>query len=93
MIESARWCMTNEYDEQTINGYDLLYCRSNPGPYQSNWSCTCKGYQFRTTCKHVKEAEAKRCGFGWEAAAGSPSEMGKTCPECKGSTSVMSYAV
>lgn len=92
-IETARWCQSNEIDSTVINGYTLTYGKHNPGPYSANWDCNCKGYQFRKTCKHIAEAEEKRCGFGWEAAAGSPIDMGKTCPSCGGPTCAMRYAV
>ena len=92
-VEVARWCLSNEYDENDIGGYRQIFSRSNPGLYQYNWSCTCKGFMYRKTCKHVEWAEKHRCAHGWEASAGSPIEMGKTCPECGGATSVVSYAV
>lgn len=97
-IESARWCLSNEYAETIRFGshnaaYTLTYSRSNPGPYQMNWACDCKGFKFRKTCKHVESAEQERCGYGWEAAAGSPIEMGEKCPKCGGPTRGMSYAV
>ncbi len=91
-IQNARWCITNEVDEKNIGDYTQTYHKGNPGPYSVNWACTCKGYQFRKTCKHIVQAEAEHCGYGWEAAAGSPAEMGKTCPSCGGPTTVMSYA-
>ena len=91
-LESARWCQTNEFYGDVVRGYVVTYGASNPGPHQCNWHCTCKGFQFRKTCKHIEEAKADRCGYGWEAAAGSPIEMGMTCPKCGGPTSTVRYA-
>ncbi len=96
-IHAARWCMENEHAERTYEGstgteYKTTYSRGNPGAYGYNWGCTCPGFKFRKICKHVKEAEASRCDYGWEAAAGSPTEMGKTCPNCKGPTAIMEFA-
>lgn len=94
VTQAARWCASNVHFATTINGYEVTYARYNPGPYQVNWSCKCKGFQFRKTCKHITEAEQTRhCGYGWEASAGSPIEMGNECPKCGGPTEAMSYAV
>lgn len=89
IIETFLWCPSNEGDVQKFTSsdgseeYTCTYGAHNAGPYQMNWSCTCKGFQFRKTCKHVKQAEDLRCGHGWEAAAGSPADYpdGK-CPSC-----------
>jgi len=91
-IQHARWCGSNELFSTCIEGsngksYFVGYILS------TGWHCDCKGFKFRKTCTHVKQAEKLRCGYGWEAAAGSPIEMGKKCPECGGGTTVMSYAV
>lgn len=97
-IHAARWCMENEYAERTIKSgggsstYYVTYSKSNPGPYSVNWNCGCVGFKFRKTCKHVTAAEKTRCDYGWEAAAGSPTEMGKVCPECNGPTAIMEFA-
>ena len=88
IVETFLWCPSNEYFSTTFDGsngnrYTVTYAKHNPGPYQMNWNCGCKGFQFRGTCKHVKLAEDMRCGHGWEAAAGSPAQYpdGK-CPCC-----------
>jgi hypothetical protein len=98
-LHNARWCAENEYAERTYKSsdgkteYTCTYGGTNSGEYAMSWHCTCSGFRFRKTCKHVEIAEASRCTYGWEAAAGSPVEMGEECPECGGATTVMSYAV
>ena len=91
----ARWCLTNEFYEQEVpsdSDPDKSYMvRFNRGA----WSCNCPSYKWRgTACKHIHRAEKDRCGYGWEAAAGSPLEFpDKTCPECGGPTTVVEVAV
>jgi hypothetical protein len=88
-IETFRWCQQNEFFHKKVEGskgetYHVQYGVGIPGPYGANWSCTCKGFEFRGTCKHVKQAESEKCDYGWEAAAGSPITEwpdGK-CPKC-----------
>jgi hypothetical protein len=50
--------------------------------------CTCKGFQVRKTCRHIKEMESQRCGWNAElepsvdsvyTALGNP-----RCPQCAG---------
>lgn len=99
----ARWCAGNEVFEKTVEGsvgtYEVTFNRFNPGEYSCNWACTCPGFKFRGTCKHVKEAESEKCDYGWGASCGSPEPdevWGEgpeyTCPECGGPTSVMEFA-
>jgi hypothetical protein len=91
-IQTARWCATNDHAIAHIGEYEQTFNGHNPGPYSRNWACTCRGYQFRKTCKHIVAAERMRCCYGWEAAAGSPIEMGEMCPACGEKTEVVSYA-
>lgn len=92
-IERARWCGSNEYWQTTVAG-------SHGEEYSVVWegheyTCTCPAFKFRKgkECKHIKQASEHHCRYGWEAAAGSPIEMGKRCPKCGEETRVMSYAV
>jgi len=71
--------------------YKVSRLKHNPGPYTVNWWCDCPGFKFNKKCRHVTAAKHKICSYGWEAAAGSPTKMGKTCPECGGPTIVMEY--
>ena len=69
-LHNARWCITNETDERNIGEYRQTYRTNNLGSDAVNWYCTCKGFRFRKTCKHITQAEQERCGYGYEAAAG-----------------------
>ena len=88
IIETFLWCPSNEADSRTFVGsngeeYTCTYGSHIPGPYQMNWACTCKGFQYRKQCKHITMAENLRCGHGWEAAAGSPAQYpDRKCPKC-----------
>lgn len=104
MVLEARWCVGNEQATVTVVGsrgdtHTLNYSSHNPGPYQCNWSCTCKGFEHRGKCRHIDQAEKNRCDYGWEAAAGSPMPddvwVGddKCCPKCGEPSRAMRYAV
>jgi len=56
--------------------------RTRHGNCLYGWSCSCKGFQYHHTCKHVREVEAsgKRCGWSQEAHGGSP--INGHCPKC-----------
>ena len=90
---TSRWCATNESFSTQIKDYVVSYGQTVSGPYQYDWSCTCKGFKFRGQCKHVEEAKSQRCAHGHDAVAGSPVEMGETCPSCHGPTTVISVGV
>jgi len=88
-IEVFRWCQQNEYFQQLTVGskgdtYYTTYSTMNSGKYGANWHCTCPGFKYRGTCKHVTKATDDKCDYGWEAASGSPVSdwpNGK-CPKC-----------
>jgi hypothetical protein len=79
-----------------------LQCRSLDGwyPYEAESGsdpdktyivhvCDCKGYQFRGSCRHQKEAHLNHCG--WNAVEGpekatDEQEAEKVCPRCGGPT-------
>ena len=93
IIENFRWCLGNEFwettyaSESTGETYNTRFSRGD-------WTCNCKGFQFRENCKHVKAAEMERCTYGWGAAAGSPEHFEtNTCPKCKGPTTIVRVAV
>jgi hypothetical protein len=59
--------------------------------------CTCKGFDIRSDCRHVKEMEKQRCGWNAElepTAACNRSPNGEACcPQCGGPVSTYRVAV
>lgn len=88
---TARWCQENEHFSTTVRGsreYHVSYDN------RQGWHCTCPAFKFGKgkSCKHIDLADKAKCDYGWEAACGSPIEMGKECPKCGGPTAIMRYA-
>lgn len=73
----------------------VVYCE------RGKWHCDCKGFKYRGTCKHVKEAEKKRCTWMQNTHDEEPVEVpicdrfphGKACPKCGGPLTVVRVAV
>ena len=66
------------------------------------WHCTCTGFDFRSTCKHIRQVEKERCGWNWEAICGSVGEPKKDpkkpggyglCPMCNEPVEVIKVGV
>jgi len=82
---TGRWCESNERGQVRIKS--LRSGKTHSVHFdQYGYSCTCLGFRFRHDCRHIHEAEKLRCRYGWEAACGSPVEMGAVCPRCGGPT-------
>jgi len=92
-IESYYWCSQNENAVFDIKGSSSIYRVTFSN---GTWYCPCKGFKFRKTCSHVKQAVSLKCDHGVEAAAGSPTndwnEDG-SCPKCGSESSVVRIAV
>jgi hypothetical protein len=73
--------------------YHVSFGVENPGEYQSNWHCTCPGFQYRRDCKHVEQAKARKCDAGWDAYAGGPGIEGDKCPKCGSPVEIIKIAV
>lgn len=95
-VHAARWCKENVQFVRLVPGkranYIVTYGRS-PGPYEMNWHCTCDSFRFGggKECKHIIASKPLRCTYGEEAAIGSPTDMGETCPKCFGPTVGIMY--
>lgn len=63
--------------------------------FRGSWECECKGYEYRGTCRHVKEAEQSACFWHQQVEGGEPVlENGeKRCPECGGPVEVVRVGV
>jgi hypothetical protein len=92
-IMLTRTCPSNYYWETEVAGsrgqkYRLSYTG------MEGWECTCPGFKFRKTCKHVSDPAltSQRCGWGSDAAAGTQYDE-KHCPQCGQETMVLKVAV
>jgi len=62
---------------------------------KGQWDCTCQGFRFRRTCKHVEAAKKKRCAWSAYVHGGEPVEENgeRKCPECGGPVTSQGYGV
>lgn len=98
-IEYHYTCPSNISWATTIVGskgdeYLVTYHGENYDP----WQCTCPGFKYHNTCKHIKQAEKLRCGWNWEAYAGNRGEpkegpTGKLCPICNEEVQIVKVGV
>ncbi len=57
-LENLKWIDTTPKKKNKINSWDVS--GSNGNTYSVQWnesfySCTCPGYTYRRTCRHIKE--------------------------------------
>lgn len=54
-----------------------------PHGFVRGYTCTCRGFQYRGECSHIKKVRSTRCG--WNAAC-EPGllPLHRKCPECGG---------
>lgn len=76
--------------ETTVNGHQVTYGRVLGRSYQYGWECDCKGFKYRKTCRHIKEAEGQRCGWNQNFEEYGPIEK---CPDCGGPTEVVKVGI
>lgn len=74
-------CSSRKHLEMTINGHKVVWSYQPHGRVQYDWTCDCKGFQFRKTCKHVVEAQKNRCSWN-EALDFVEKPSNGRCPEC-----------
>jgi hypothetical protein len=67
------------------------------GPTQRDWQCECKGFKFRKSCRHVKEARKLRCGWSQFQDGGDVVRTKKggdpQCPDCRGEVGAFDWGV
>lgn len=87
----------NFYACQDINNY-VTKIHGNTGIHtvrydNGKWSCTCDGFKFRKTCKHVRQAD--KCDWCQEWDGGEPKiiDGDKKCPKCGGEIFIYKSAV
>lgn len=93
MTIEAYWCCeTAQHWRGTIDGH-AVYWGSLPPSADVGYGfvCDCTGFKYRKQCRHVKAAEALRCGWQQFVSGGEPVD-GK-CPRCGGGVSAERYAV
>ena len=88
-ILHARVCASVMEWRGTVGTHEVKWGKAPASwPYAMRYTCDCKGFQYRSTCRHVHEAAALRCNWGADALSGSPSTPNPdgTCPDCGGPT-------
>ena len=89
-------CQTAEEFSRVITGssgsqYLVVYGKTPHGPYEHDWSCNCKGFQFRGKCKHIEVAKKLHCGWFQFSDGGEP--VNGKCPNCGGDIRSMGHGV
>ena len=90
-IVYMQMCASNEYAERDIRGYRQVY-----DPHLDGWTCTCKGFTYRKTCKHIKQAEEERCGWHQQYSDEVQTEAQENdhiCPKCGNTTMTVRVGV
>ena len=96
-IVTMRMCESNEYWGMEVVGskgtvYTVLYERGATS--YPTWSCNCAAFKYGNgkSCKHIKTAEEKFCG--WHEQIGPETlKEDKKCPRCNGETVVIRVGI
>ena len=89
-IEYHQQCAESKTAEFSVGGYHQHI------DAQYGVVCSCKGYQFRKTCKHSKQVEKSLCGWHSmfsEEIQTPEQENNHICPCCGGKTETVRVAV
>lgn len=97
---TGRWCSSNESWTRIVKGsgdntYTVRFDKHHHKNrhVENDFSCTCPAYRYKGSyCKHIMQVKHECCRYGWQAAMGDPVDMGDTCPQCGGTTTVISVA-
>lgn len=105
-IEIAATCITNLSWETTIPSsdgkstyvvrYGQLYGRDAYRQMCSyGYTCSCKSFEIRGTCKHATQVEASKVRCGWNDAldCGLPATNDGKCPDCGGEVTYLRVGV
>lgn len=84
-------CLSCRYWEHQIKDYVVRFECTPHGPYEHDYTCTCKGFKFNRKCKHIEEAKSHHCGWH-EQFEGGDLVDGK-CPKCGGEVEVVMCGV
>ncbi len=57
------------------------FSHKNKHRVRYDYSCTCKGYKFRGTCKHIEKAKEQHCCWQQFIDGDNP-KANETCPKC-----------
>ena len=86
-IEHYWMCQDLDYYEERMKSscgrteYNVTY-------HRGAWDCTCQGFRFRRTCKHIEAAKKKQCDWHQYIHGGEPkmvdndTEKVPVCPKC-----------
>lgn len=81
----VKTCAKNVSFQREINGHTVDFNN------RRGWSCDCKGYEFRKTCRHITQAQAEKCAWNFELEYWEGIE--DKCPSCGGPLEVVRVAV
>jgi hypothetical protein len=88
-IEYFQMCSDiEEHKTWNIGGHSQTYS-------MGELTCTCKGYQFRKRCKHIKDIEYKQCTWhgAYDENQTPEQEKNRICPICGKETVVVRVGV
>ena len=96
--EYAWACTTNEHWQIEVRGsksdtYTIKWQRNySPDRYtEFHYTCTCKGFEFRSHCKHVKQVQSENKRCGWNERFDAETYDGAGCPRCREPVFAFSY--